>query len=278
MPTQVELIGNHPSLPNIFGKWLASNDVAVSATKSHRSLTPLITTTDNDLIEWLGRKLFDHHHSDYRIEKLKENYSKLGYKKYAEQHRKLPIADKTKKGNATEIILTEYIESCLNKKMIKVFKLKYNPNVDQAIKGDDTLMVDLINDEKKEKVKLYLGEAKFRKTPSKAVVKTIAKSLSKDKRPLSYSFLVDELGRDSKTKSLADILDSFIVEEIKGKGDLVFTGLLLSNTDTFSIVESSLSSDNPQMVLISIGINNPEELIHKAFEKAEYLVANPDKI
>lgn len=278
MQTQSDLIGNHPSLPNIFAKWLASNDVAVTATKSHRSLTPLISTTDNDLIEWLGRKLFYHHHSDYRIEKLKENYSKLSYNKYAEQHRKLPKADKTKKGNATEILLTEYIESCINKKLIKVFKLKYNPNVDQAIKGDDTLMVDIITDKNKDKVKLYLGEAKFRKTPNKTVVETIAESLSKDKLPLSYSFLVDELGRDAGTKDLADLLDDLILKDIKGKGDLVYTGLLLSDIKTFSVVEKHLNSDNPQMVLISIGIENPDELINKAFEKAEYFVESPDKI
>lgn len=278
MANQNDLIGKHPSPPDFFAKWLAGNDVAVTPTKRHRSLTPLIKTTHNDLIEWLGRKLFEHHHNDYRIQKLKENYTKLGYDKYAKQHSKLPKDDKVKKGNATEILLTEYIESCLKRKLIKVFKLKYNPNVDQAMKGDDTLMVDITKDKKKDKVRLYLGEAKFRKTPTKNIVTTIAKSLSKDKRPLSYSFLVDELGRDAKTKGLADILDKLIVEEIKGKGDLVYTGFLLSNTDTFSTVESNLNSDNSQMVLISIGIENPEELINKAFEKAEYFVTNPHKL
>jgi len=278
MPNQSELIGDHPIAPNIFAKWLQCNDIAITTTKSHRSLTPLINTTNTELIEWLGRKIFEHHHSDYRIQKLKENFGKLGFKKYAEQHRKLPKADKTKKGNATEILLTEYIEGCCGKTLIKVFKLKYNPNVDQAIKGDDTLMVDIIKDKNKDKVRLYLGEAKFRKTPTKGVVETIAKSLSKDKKPLSYSFLIDELGRDASTKGLADILDKFILDEIKGKGDLVYTGFLLSNPDTSSIVEKNLVSDNQQMVLISIGIENPEELIKEAFEKAEYLAENPTAI
>src|SRR5665647_841829 len=101
MPKQNDLIGSHPKLPNIFAAWLDSNDVASTPTKIHRSLTPLLATTHKDLVEWLGRKLFDHHHSDYRIEKLKENYTKLGFAKYAKEHRKLPKADKTKKGNAT---------------------------------------------------------------------------------------------------------------------------------------------------------------------------------
>lgn len=282
MPTQSELIGNHPLAPNIFEKWLLSNDIPVTATKSHRSLTPLIPTTDIDLIEWLGNKLIEHHYNDDRLNKLKERYKKLGFTEYAEQSRKLPRSnkkndsgDKTKKGNATEIILIEYVRSSLNKQLIHSYKLRYNPNVDQAMKGDDTLMIDLISENR---VKVYLGEAKFRATPVKKVVEDIAESLSKDKRPLSYTFLVDVLGQNSKTKDLADLLDNFIFEDIKGRDDLVYTGLLLSDVTTSSIVERHLNSDNSQMVLISIGIENPEELINKAFERAEYLVNNPSKI
>ncbi|MDF5691492.1 Hachiman antiphage defense system protein HamA [Aquirufa aurantiipilula] len=277
MLDQKDLIGPHPKEPNIFSTWLACNDIAATATKLHRALTPL-NPTNKALIEWLGRKIFDHHHSEYRIEKLKENFGKLGYEKYAEQNRKLPIADKTKKGNATEILLTEYIESSLGKPLVKVFKLKYNPNADQAMKGDDTLLIDIITNKKTKKIKIYLGEAKFRKIPSSDVVKTISKSLSKDKKPLSYSFIIDELGRDKSTKDLADLLDTFLIEEVKGMGDIIYTGLLLSNTDTFKIVEANLYSENPLFVLISIGIDDPEDLIKKAFEKAEYLFNNPDKL
>jgi len=278
MPNQEDLIGSHPKAPNLFSKWLTCNDVAVTATKLHRSLTPLIASTDSTLVDWLGRKIFEHHHSEYRIRKLKENFGKLGFKKYAKQNRKLPVADKTKKGNATEILLSEYIEGSLGKKLVKVFKLKYNPNSDQAMKGDDTLLIDVVTNKKSTKVRLYLGEAKFRKIPTSAVIKTISKSLSKDKKPLSYSFIIDELGRNEDTKYLADLLDAFLIDEIKGKGDLIYTGFLLSNTDTFDVVEANLNSDNPFFVLISIGIDNPEELINKAFEKAEYLFNNPVKI
>lgn len=281
MPTQTELIGNHPSAPNIFAKWFINNDVTTTTTKNHRSLTPLLASDNDELIEWLGHTLFQHHHTDYRIEKLKENYSKLGFSEYAsyiDERRRLPIADRVKKGNATEIILTEYIQSCLDKELIKVFKLKYNPNVDQAIKGDDTLMVDIFNDGKQDKVRLYLGEAKFRKKPTKQIVSTLADSLAKDKLPLSYTFLIDELGRDATNKHIADMLDKTIISQIKGNNDLIYTGMLLSDTKTFSVVESHLNSDNPQMILISIGIDNPEELINKAFAKAESYVINPNQL
>lgn len=277
MLNQEDLIGLHPKAPNIFSTWLTCNDIAVTATKSHRSLYPLVAT-DDALIEWFGRKIFDHHHSEYRIQKLKENFCRLGFAKYAEQNRKLPVSDKTKKGNATEILLSEYIEGSLAKPLVKVFKLKYNPNADQAMKGDDTLLIDVITNNKTKKIRLYLGEAKFRKIPDSKVVKTISQSLSKDKKPLSYSFIIDELGRDESTKALADLLDTFLIDEIKGRGDIIYTGFLLSNTNTSNVVEANLNSDNPLFVLISIGIDDPEELIKKSFEKAEYLFNNPDQL
>lgn len=276
--SQTDLIGQHPVAPDFFFQWLACNDVAVTKTKCHRSLTGLISTSNADLIDWLGKKLFLHHHSAYRVKKLKQNYKKLGFASYAKQHRKLPTADKTKKGNATEIILTEYVESCLRKQLVKVFKLKYNPNVDQAIKGDDTLMVDILRGKRNDKIKVYLGEAKFRKTPTKSIVKTITESLDKSKNPLSYSFLVDELGRDPSTEPIADLLDKFIMDQIKGKGDLVSVGLLLSDSNTHDITEANLSSKNSNMVFISIGIDKPENLIKKAFNRAKHFVKNPSAV
>jgi hypothetical protein len=277
MPTQKDLIGDHPASPNEFNRWLDCDDIAPTTTKRHRSLTAKIVL-DTQLIEWLGRKIFDHHHSDYRVKKLKENYKKLGFKKYASQHRQLPEADKVKKGNATEILLIEYVQGALQKDLIKAVKLKYNPNVDQAIKGDDTLMIDLVSVAGKDEIKIYLGEAKFRSSPSKQVVTDISKSLSKDKKPLSYSFLVNQLGNNADTEDLADRLDKFIIDEIKKDGKIIYTGFLLSDTKTSAVVETHLNSDNPLMVLISVGIDDPKELIKKAFEYAETLFANPGLI
>lgn len=278
MNKQSVLIGKHPIPPNCFGLWFDCIDADITATKCHRSLTEKLFSLDDIVVDWFARKLINHHYSDYRLEKLKQNYRDIGYPKYAEQHRKLPKSDKTKKGNATEILLTEYVESCLGKALTKVFKLKYNPNVDQAMKGDDTLMVDVVHKGNMENVKLYLGEAKFRKQPSKTVVDEIAKALEKNKTPISYSFLVDELGRNYETRELANTLDKFLVDEIKSKGDLTYTGFLLSNTNTSKCVESNLKSKNPALIFISVSIENPEELITKAFEKAEHLIKHPDDL
>lgn len=276
MTKQIELIGNHPNEDNPLGSWLNANDIPATPTKCHRELTEKNEEENEDLILWMANILVKHHYSTFRLEQLKKKYKELGFEKYAEQHRKLPIADKVKKGNATEILLTEYIQSTLNRELIKVFKLKYNPNVDQAIKGDDTLMVDLFESEGGNDLKIYLGESKFRKTPSRQVVNDVSASLEKEKMPLSYSFLVEEIAKSDVELALK--LDDFIVQEIKDKGQLIYTGLLLSNEDTSRFVENNLNNDNPELVFISIGIKNPENFINLAFEKANQLISNPSAL
>lgn len=273
MIKQIRLIGEHPDSTNKYGKWLAVNDIPHSETKCHRELTEYIEL-DDESIEWMARKIIDYHYTKFSIKRLKNNYSLLGFTKYAEQHRKLPIADKVKKGNAVEIILTDYLESTLRKNLTKVFKLRYNPNVDQAIKGDDILMVDLIEENGNEKIKVYLGEAKFRTTPAKDAVEDIINSLSKDTLPLSYTFLVEEIAKEDE--SLAIKLDSYILQQVKDQGDLIYAGMLFSNANTSRTVERHLNSNNSNFVFISVGIKHPEKFIESVFEKAEELISNPN--
>ena len=276
MTKQIDLIGNHPNAENPLGAWLKANDIPVTATKCHRELTEINNEENEDLILWMANKLISHHYTTFRLEQLKKKFTELGFEKYAKQNRKLPVADNVKKGNATEILLTEYIQSTLNRELIKVFKLKYNPNVDQAIKGDDTLMVDLLEQEGGDDLKIYLGESKFRSTPSKQVVDDVSSSLEKEKMPLSYSFLVEEIAKNDVELALK--LDDFIVQDIKDKGQLIYTGLILSNEHTSRFVENNLNNDNPELILISIGIQNPENFIKLVFDKANELIANPSTL
>ena len=178
MTKQIQLIGEHPDNTHPFGKWLAVNDLPDSDTKCHRELTESIEV-DDELNEWMARKVIDHHYTQFRIDRLKEKYGSLGFPQYAEQHRKLPIADKVKKGNATEILLTDYLQTTQRKEFIKVFKLKYNPNVDQSMKGDDVLLVD--------QDRIIVGESKFRSTPSKKSIEDASNSMNDE---LLFFFLL----------------------------------------------------------------------------------------
>lgn len=279
MPSQAELIGDHPIDPNIFYKWFTPSDPPPKAHICHRALSGNVAPDDPEIIEWLAGKIIEHHYKPALIGRLKQKFSDLGFPEFAAQFRQIPISDKTRKGNATEIILVEYIENCQNRPLLKTFRLRYNPNVDQAMKGDDALLIDLIKDQQgNDDLKVFLGEAKFRGIPDKAVLEEIQNSLGKDKLPLSYSFLIQRLEEDFRTEAIATHLSNFVLREIKAQGNLKYAGLLLSKENTGAFVEKYFTIDNPAMVIISIGIAEPASLISNAFARAQVLLNNPAQI
>ncbi len=275
MSKQVDLIGSHPGAESHYGRWFSVNDIPHTATKCHRELTEQ-SSIEISLIETIARSLIEYHYTDRLIDKLKQRYTQLGFSKFANQHRKLPNDPNVQKGNLVEVMLQEYIQASLKKDLIKVYKLRYNPNVDQAMKGDDSLMVDLFDNNGIEKIKVYLGEAKFRKTPDRSVVLDITKSLNKDALPLSYSYMIEEIAKEDA--ALACKLEDYIIEDIKSAGDITYVGMLTSSTDTSRFVEANLSSDNANLIFISAGIGNPQAFVDAIYAKAMYLINNPDKL
>lgn len=280
MPSQDNLVGVHPVAPHFFDDWFSCEDKPIVPTRLHRALTSKLLSDDEQLTDWLARKIIHYHYDPVKLNRLKDRYTQIGFPQYAAQHRQLPNADKTKKGNATEIILIEYIAGCLaGRQLYKAFKFRYNPNVDQSMKGDDALLVEIVKDNKgRDDLSVLLGEAKFRGTPSKDVLNDLSSSLGKDKLPISFSFLVDELYKDATTESVARLFDGFVMDQIKSKGNLKYAGLLLSNHRTSTFVENNFQCDNPALVIISASLQNPAVLINKAFEKANDLLKNPVQI
>ncbi|CAN5514731.1 hypothetical protein BH09BAC6_BH09BAC6_34300 [soil metagenome] len=280
MPSQADLIGEHPLPPDIFDTYFSCTDYAVTATQCHRSLVEKPDLDGDELVDWLARKIIDHHYDPDKLERLKRAYERAGFPLYAAQHRQLPEADRTKKGNGTEVVLIEYIDSCqADRNLFKAYKFRYNPNVDQSMKGDDSLMIDVIKDERgNDDLRIFLGEAKFRGAPDRAVLTELSSSLGKDKLPISYSFLVDVLFKDPATEAVGRLLENFLIAEIKAKGNLRYAGLLLSNSRTPDFVAANFNCDNPALVFISAGIEAPADLINAAFQKAKDLLANPDEL
>lgn len=277
MPSQNEIIGKHPDDPHIFHRWFEATDHPVQDHINHRALNGQLDADDPELIEWLARRIIDHHYSPELLNRLKSRYRRLGFARFAAMHRQIPISDTTRKGNATEIILIEYLQSCQEQEQIKAFRLRYNPNVDQSMKGDDAMLVEVVQDDRgRDDLKVLLGEAKFRGTPSSAVLEEISGALGKDKVPLSYSFLIQRLADDPETEHLADLLENFLIAEIKDKGNLRYAGLLLSSTAAGRFVQNNFSIDNPAMVIISAGIEAPAQLVSNAFQKAQEILDDLD--
>ena len=61
--------------------------------------------------------------------------------------------------------------------------------------------------------------------------------------------------------------DDYIVQDIKDRGDLIYVGLLLSNTKTSETVEKHLNSDNSNFVFISIELVSQKSLLNPYLKK-----------
>lgn len=261
-----KLIGQHPKV-SLFAEWLTYEDIITSTNKIHRALIENEGMREY-AIEQISDWILKHHVADSTLNRLKRKrkniIEKYGLKEYLNQQQMFPVAEKTIRGNGAEIILAEYLQES-SPLQILLYRLRYNPNVNQSMKGDDVL---LFNEENLYE-QIILGESKFRKVPGKDVVKDITDEFGKKlKLPLSILFVANQLSA-SGYEELADELEELNIEVQYGNVPVVNVGFLLSNHNTRSNVEKHLSSENPNFIFISLGIAQPEELISKSFSLAK---------
>ena len=105
--------------------------------------------------------------------------------------RRFPTNASTRKGNLAEVILAEYVVAASGL-ALPVYRLRYNPNIDQSMKGDDVLAFDLDANP----VRIVIGEAKFRGVSTKKAVEEIVEGLVRSYKggiPASLQFVADRL-------------------------------------------------------------------------------------
>lgn len=278
MPTEQEkLIGSHPVTPNFFANWLKSEDSKILATKpnkKHRKLAEL-PSKRKVAIEQIAEWIIEHHVDGKKIKRMQsrkaEIMAKYGIKMedYIDNQNFFPRIENTKSGNATEIILSRYLQESAGVQIL-AYKLTYNPNVDQSMKGDDCLLFDTKNITSR----IIVGEAKYRAKPSKQTVSNMVKNLENSKRlPISLPFISTHL-TSIGNEDLASQIDDLNFEVSKGRIPIINVGLLLSTlgnsktTDSGICVEENLDSTNPNLVVLSLGVDKPLEIITEAFKIA----------
>jgi len=261
---QSELIGEHPNT-GLFFNWCECEDTTSTSTKKHRKLTDK-GIDRNVLIEQLADRIIKHHLSEFKIkifERKKSILDKHNFNKYVQNRMPFPInEDKTEKGNLGEIILAEYLEASSGLEVL-IYKLHHNPNIEQSMKGDDILLFDKNNIESK----MIMGEAKYRATPDKAVIMDIIKSLSKDNLPISLSFVWEKL-YELGEEDLSEKIDDLITKVHSNNMEIIYVGFLHSNKKVSTRIETHLNSDNENLVIISYGEDNPNNLITESFNRA----------
>lgn len=259
-----QLIGVHPLAPHPYGIHFAASDQDTDHSVPHRlledgPLQPVAFTAA--MAQWI----VTHHVKKEVIERDRIRREALARQGFVDPVRRFPTNLKTQKGNWAEILLAEYVEATAAAQ-VPIYRLRYNPNVDQSMKGDDVLAFDLDSDP----VRVLVGEAKFRTTPSKAVVDELVGALVKSHSgniPASLQFVADllfEAGNDELGSKVAACNALFA----QGRLQLDYVGLLVSSRDAHLHVKRNAKSNINRLVVISLGLEDPEGIVNASYAQA----------
>jgi hypothetical protein len=262
-----EILGPHPE-HDAFGCHTQAEDTNTNSHLPHRALSQDSDSRD-ETVEQIREVLIRHHASEEmreRDQRKRESLRQLGYPvSDAETHR-FPHSDKTRKGNLAEVFLAEYIVAGADAEL-PVYRLRYNPNVEQSMKGDDVLAFDFHS----KRVRILVGEAKFRGTPSKAAVEDIVSGLIRSHLaglPASLQFVADRLF-ETDNLDLGRRVANCAILMARGRLDLQYVGLLLSNTNSKACVDRHTNGDLRDLVMISLGVHDPNRLVRDCFDGIE---------
>jgi hypothetical protein len=135
------------------------------------------------------------------------------------------------------------------------------------MKGDDVLAFDFSS----KRPRIIVGEAKFRGTPSKKAVQDIVSGLVRSYKaglPASLQFVADRL-YEVDNIDLADRISDCPLQMAKGRLDLSYVGFLLSDTESKSKVDQHTEGSLRSLVMISLGMDSPTQIVIDCFEGIE---------
>jgi hypothetical protein len=259
-----EIIGPHPLPPHPCGIHLAATDQKTAHTVPHRVLDdgPLQAVKFTAaMTQWI----VTHHISPGAIERDRIRREALARQGLVDCVQRFPINPNTQKGNWAEILLAEYVAASYGAQL-PVYRLRYNPNVDQSMKGDDVLAFDLDSNP----VRVLVGEAKFRSTPDKAVVEELVGALAKSHAgniPASLQFVANILF-ESGNNQLGAKVAACNALFAQGRLQLDYVGLLVSSRDAHLHVQRNAKSDVRRLAVMSLGLADPEGIVTDSYAGA----------
>jgi hypothetical protein len=259
------VLGAHPARPHPFGEVLDAKDGLTASEVPHRALLER-DGVRGATIGHLRAMLVRHHVSPDALRRSgeqREALKRLGFDAQQARLRRFPANSTTQKGNLAEVVLAEYVLAT-NAVALPVYRLRYNPNVDQSMKGDDVLAFDL----EITPPTVLVGEAKFRGASSAAAVKEIVEGLvrsSKGGLPASLQFVADRLFEQGETELGAKVLDCarlFALGELR----IDYVGILLSDTKASQRVNDAKPNSLRRLAMISLGVQEPDALVEACYE------------
>jgi hypothetical protein len=262
------ILGDHPGAPHPFATTLTAADGRTDHKVPHRVLTEA-NGSRSSAIKGLRTMLMQHHASPEALERSAQQrkaMEQLGLGTAQARLRRFPSNSATQKGNLAEIVLAEYVVAA-GGLALPVYRLRYNPNVDQSMKGDDVLAFDLDSNP----VRIVVGEAKFRGVSSAAAVTEIVESLVRSHKagvPASLQFVADRLFEDEQVDLGIRVMECALLFA-RGKLRLDYVGLLLSDAKAAARVNASTPATKTRLAMISLGIDDPDGLVTSCYQGLE---------
>lgn len=260
-----EIVGPHPVAPHPLGIHFGATDGHTDYGVPHRILDSG-RLNEGEFTAVMKQWLITHHMSSENLARDRRRREALGRQGLADPNRRFPTNSNTQKGNWAEIILAEYLAGSCGAQL-PVYRLRFNPNVDQSMKGDDVLAFDLDSNP----IRVLVGEAKFRATPSKQVVEEIVDVLAKSHRagiPVSLQFIADRLFSEGR-EALGAKVDECGMLFAQGLLQLDYVGLLVSNSNAAVHVRRNAEATMRRLAIMSLGLNDPEGTISICYQGLE---------
>lgn len=257
-------IKNHPSGNHPLALYLNSTDRITTSGVEHRHLEE--QGCRNDFLDFIVPILQTHHIDAVALERKKALIRSFKINNLMLPPSPYPKSSRTQRGNFAEIFLAEYLQETTDAHM-PVYRLRYNPNVDQSMKGDDVLLFDVDSDP----IRVIVGEAKFRGVPSKQVViETVDGLLRSNKAglPISLQFVADRLF-DAGKNDLAFKIQNCAILFATNKLKIDYVGLLMSNKNVSNHIKSHTPKELHNLLMISLGIDSPEKIVENSFSRME---------
>lgn len=263
-----QIVGPHPLPPHPCGSGLTAIDQKTAYNVPHRVLNNDPKKQD-ELIAAVTQWIVNHHVSPENIKRDRKRREALERQGLHDPTERLPRNASTQKGNWAEILLAEYVAASCNVQL-PVYRLRYNTNPDQSMKGDDVLAFDLNSDP----VRVLVGEAKFRSISTKVVVGELIDALEKSHSgnvPASLQFVADRLF-DSGLNELGSKVAECNTLFAQNRLQLDYVGLLVSNKHAHAHVSSTAQSNVQRLAVMSLVLPDPEGVVADCYAKAAVLV------
>ncbi|GKU76621.1 Hachiman antiphage defense system protein HamA [Paenibacillus sp. L3-i20] len=258
------LINDHSTENHPLSISLTSSDENAASDILHRCL---IENENYDIfLDYMTRALQDHHISPHALERRKDLIKSLQIVNAPMPLSPYPKSLTTQKGNFAEVFLAEYLYMTTEVEL-PVYRLRYNPNVEQSMKGDDVLLFDLDSDP----VRIIVGESKFRGTPNKQAVTEIIDGLVRSNKaglPISLMFVAERLF-EAGDSELAEKVQNCAILFATNKLQIDYVGLLMSTHRAKEIINEHASSELRNLLMISLGFQSPEMIVQQAFAQLE---------